>query len=133
MNIKPEQIPAEAVEIAADTFDYFNLATPDEVVFRAVLAAALPVLLGEPVGGWQPIEMAPTDGKEFIAVWGHQGNVMQIVRWSKTCGHFETKGSPVYGFRSNATAWHALPKPPSAKREPPHTIHAREIPNERIT
>lgn len=49
MNLKPEQIPAEAVEIAANIFDSYNLIASDEVVFRAVLAAALPVLLGEPV------------------------------------------------------------------------------------
>ncbi len=61
---------------------------------------------------WQPIETAPRDGNEFLACWGLQGNVIQIVRWHAALGRFESKGEPIYGFVKNATAWMPLPEPP---------------------
>ncbi|MGS1076692.1 hypothetical protein [Pseudoxanthomonas beigongshangi] len=71
MNITPEQIPDEVVEAAlkasraVDVVRTGALAkAPDEQRIRAALAAALPVLLGEPVG-WmrRNITYKDTDGR----------------------------------------------------------------------
>ena len=56
MNIKPEQIPDEVVEAALNAFNTFPCPNPGSITscfndeqMKAALAAALPVLLGEPV------------------------------------------------------------------------------------
>jgi len=59
--------------------------------------------------GWQPIETAPKDGNEFLAIWGHQGNVVQVVKWNRLHKFWQSKGEPIAGFATNATRWHALP------------------------
>jgi len=57
MNITPEQIPDEVVEAALAAFNEFRCPNPGSITrcsnddqMKAALAAALPVLLGEPVG-----------------------------------------------------------------------------------
>ncbi len=67
-----------------------------------------------PESGWRPIETAPKDGSEFIAIYGRQQNVMQIVRWNALHAFWQCKGEPVIGFTANATAWKPLPAAPTA-------------------
>lgn len=68
-------------------------------------------------GGWQPIETAPKDGSDVLAVYGRQGNVMQIVRWNALHGFWQSKGEPEIGFTSNATGWMPLPPAPNQPGE----------------
>jgi hypothetical protein len=67
--------------------------------------------------GWQPIETAPRNGTEFIAAYGRQGFVKQLVRFNTVWGHWESKGVVTRGFETNATHWMPLPPPPAT--EPP--------------
>lgn len=69
------------------------------------------------VGAWQDIATAPKDGAEFLAIWGHQGNVMQVVKWNALHKFWQTKGEPIAGFTANATGWMPLPLPPSGAGE----------------
>lgn len=64
--------------------------------------------------GWLPIETAPKDGREFLAIWQRQGNVVQIISWNQLHKFWQCKGELVSGFTSNATGWHELPTPPAA-------------------
>ena len=50
MNITPEQIPDEVVEAAFNAMNPMRFATYPQQELAVALAAALPVLLGEPVG-----------------------------------------------------------------------------------
>ena len=72
--------------------------------------------ISAPQEGWQTIETAPKDGSEFLAIWGRQGNVVQVVKWNHLHKFWQSKGEPVTGFATNATAWHPLPSPPVASR-----------------
>jgi hypothetical protein len=65
--------------------------------------------------GWQPIETAPRDGREFIAIWRQQGNAMQIVSYNTIHGHWQTKGEAWLGFLTNATEWMPLPAAPKGE------------------
>ena len=65
---------------------------------------------------WRPIESAPKDGSEFVAAYGHQGFVKQLVRWGKLYKRWESKGKPELGFLENATHWMPLPDPPIAAK-----------------
>lgn len=62
---------------------------------------------------WKPIASAPKDGSEFLACYGRQGNVLQLVKWNKIHGYFESKGKPELGFTSNATDWMPVSAPTS--------------------
>lgn len=62
---------------------------------------------------WQSIETAPKDGREFIAVWQRQGDVMHVVKWNVFHKFWQSKGEALLGFESNATAWIPLPAPPA--------------------
>ena len=81
---------------------------------RAALAFALPPR--EQEEAWMPIATAPKDGNEFLAIYGRQGNVMQIIKWNALHGFWQSKGEPEIGFTSNATGWQPLPAPPSLAR-----------------
>lgn len=70
-----------------------------------------------PQPGWLPIESCPIDGSEFLARWGRQGGVVQIVKFDRIHNMWTSKERPVLGLLSNATEWHALPLPPSTKGE----------------
>lgn len=61
---------------------------------------------------WKTIESAPQDGKEFLAIYARQGNVMELVRFNKIYQRWESKGKPILGFIANATHWTQLPDPP---------------------
>lgn len=78
--------------------------------------ASPPVAVQEEGDAWQPIETAPKDGKEFLAIWERQGNLMQVVRWNTVHKFYQAKGEPILGFSSNATAWQPLPSPPAAMK-----------------
>lgn len=86
---------------------------------KALVRDAFTTLPATPVGpdevdGWQPIETAPEDGSEFLAVWGRQSSIVQIVNWNVIHKFWQTKGRPLMGFTNNATAWMPLPEPPTA-------------------
>lgn len=80
------------------------------------LKSSPPVAVQEEGDAWQPIETAPKDGKEFLAIWERQGNLMQVVRWNTVHKFYQAKGEPILGFSSNATAWQPLPSPPAAMK-----------------
>ena len=69
--------------------------------------------------GWMPISEAPKDGTEFLAIWGRQNNVMQVVQWNHIHKFWQSKGEPLLGFLSNATGWHPLPPVPGQEGEQP--------------
>lgn len=57
MNIKPEQIPDEVVEIATEAYRALPARTTFHDSMKAALAAALPALLGEPVAFVDPSDL----------------------------------------------------------------------------
>ena len=64
---------------------------------------------------WQPIVTAPKDGSEFVACYGRQGNVKQLVSWNTIHKFWQSKGEWVPGFENNVTSWMPLPNPPQEK------------------
>lgn len=61
---------------------------------------------------WQLVETAPKDGTEFVAAYGHQGFVKELVRWDDLHKCWSSKGNPVLGFETNVTHWHPMPANP---------------------
>lgn len=86
---------------------------PESCPFCSAPRSSPPVLaVEEGRDAWQPIETAPKDGSEFLAVWQRQGDVMHVVRWNALHKFWQSKGEPIAGFATNATAWMPI-KPPS--------------------
>lgn len=69
------------------------------------LYAAIESKLRELVPVWLPIESAPKDGSEFIAVYANQGFVKTLAKWNALHGYWENQGRWLPGFESNATHW----------------------------
>jgi hypothetical protein len=44
---------------------------------------------------WQPIETAPKDGEEFLAMNTRQGNVKRLVSWNTIHGFWQSKGDAI--------------------------------------
>jgi hypothetical protein len=71
--------------------------------------------------GWAPIETAPKDGTEVLVRFPLQGNVKQLVSWSRFRGYWKSKGEPLLGLVEQRAEWHPLPSddatPPQAEGE----------------
>lgn len=72
MNLKPEQIPGEAASLALEAYDRSFKSGHDFSInhMKAALAAALPVLLGEPVAFINKRELT------WIPRWGGPGSAV---------------------------------------------------------
>ena len=67
-------------------------------------------------GGWLPIESAPMDGTEFVAAYGRQGFVKELISYNRIHGYWQSKGKAIPKFQ--ATHWTPLPEPTlSGKQE----------------
>jgi hypothetical protein len=61
---------------------------------------------------WLPIETAPKDEQEILAMFGRHGFVMMLVSYSTIHGYWQSKGTPILGMDDTATHWMPLPPPP---------------------
>ncbi len=99
-----------ALERLAHNFDLMLAGKPvrDVAETRAEVAAALSSPI---VGGWQPIETAPKDGKPILCFSRiHDHNVTRVLYWDDDGG--EGWVCPSSGSSYNPTHWRPLPKAP---------------------
>lgn len=80
MNIKPEQIPDETASLALEVYDRSFKSGHDSSInhMKAAIAAALPVLLGEPVAWMDPASRDVINAErkhEWMTYFGAGGKV----------------------------------------------------------